>query len=87
VPYIVVFLNKADMGDDEELLELVAGGGAGDLLSSTNTGRRHPFVTRIGAQGAEGGRGVQETTILELDRAPSDSTSRARAPRDLDTAS
>ena len=41
VPYIVVFLNKADMVDDEELLELVELE-VRDLLSTYEfPGRRH----------------------------------------------
>ena len=58
VPYIVVFLNKADMVDDEELLELVEVE-VRELLSDVRLpGRRHPVRHRLGAQGARGRRGV-----------------------------
>src|SRR4026208_1293185 len=40
VPYIVVFLNKADMVDDEELLELVEGEGR-DLLHEDEVSGAH----------------------------------------------
>ena len=36
VPYMVVYLNKADMVDDEELLELVELGGAGSCCRRTS---------------------------------------------------
>ena len=48
VPYIVVFLNKADQVDDEELLELVEME-VRELLSSTSsrvTTRRSSWVRR-----------------------------------------
>ena len=59
VPYIVVFLNKADMVDDEELLELVEVE-VRDLLSEYDfPGDDIPFVIGLGAQGARGRRGAQ----------------------------
>ncbi len=56
VPYIVVFLNKVDMVDDEELLELVELE-VRELLTQVRVpGRRHPGDPRQRAQGARGGR-------------------------------
>ncbi len=52
VPYIVVFMNKADMVDDKELLELVEME-VRELLSQIRVpGRRHPDHHRFGAEGA-----------------------------------
>ena len=52
VPYIVVFLNKADMVDDAELLELVEME-VRELLSQVRVpGRRHPDHQGFGAPGA-----------------------------------
>ena len=59
VPYIVVFLNKADMVDDEELLELVEVEVRELLTELRLPGRRHPVHHRLGAQGARGRRGRQ----------------------------
>ena len=54
VPYIVVFLNKVDMVDDEELLDLVELE-VRELLDQVQLpGRRHPGHPRLGAQGARG---------------------------------
>ena len=51
VPYIVVALNKADMVDDPELLELVELE-VRELLSQVRLpGRRHPRRPGLGAQG------------------------------------
>ena len=59
VPYIVVFLNKADMVDDEELLELVEVE-VRELLSAVRLpGRRRPVRHRFGAEGAGRRRGVR----------------------------
>ena len=59
VPYIVVFLNKVDMVDDEELLELVEVE-VRDLLTEYDfPGDDVPVITRLGAQGARGRRGAQ----------------------------
>ena len=55
VPYIVVFLNKVDMVDDEELLEL---GGDGSSRASgllRVSGGRHADHHRQRAEGAAGG--------------------------------
>ena len=52
VPYIVVYMNKADMVDDEELLELVEMEVRELLDSYEFPGRRHPDRHRLGAQGA-----------------------------------
>ena len=52
VPYIVVFMNKADMVDDKELLELVEME-VRELLSRVQVPRRqHPDHHRFGAEGA-----------------------------------
>ena len=56
VPYIVVFLNKVDMVDDEELLDLVELE-VRELLSQVRLpGRRHPGHPRPRAEGARGRR-------------------------------
>ena len=58
VPYIVVALNKADMVDDEEILELVELE-VRELLSEYEfPGDDLPVVARLGAQGARGRQGV-----------------------------
>ena len=52
VPYIVVFLNKVDMVDDPELLELVELE-VRELLSEVRVpGRRHADHPGLGAEGA-----------------------------------
>ena len=52
VPAMVVFLNKVDMMDDEELLELVELE-LRELLSALRVpGRRHPDHPGLGAAGA-----------------------------------
>ena len=57
VPYIVVYLNKADMVDDEELLELVELE-VRDLLSAYEfPGDDTPIVTGSALQALEGGEG------------------------------
>ena len=54
VPYIVVFLNKADMVDDPELLDLVELE-VRELLSAYEfPGDDVPVVDRLGAEGARG---------------------------------
>ena len=54
VPYIVVFMNKADMVDDKELLELVEME-VRELLSIYKfPGRQDPDHHRLGAEGAGG---------------------------------
>ena len=56
VPYIVVFMNKADMVDDKELLELVEME-VRELLTVVQVPRRrHPDHHRLGAEGAGRGR-------------------------------
>ena len=58
VPYIVVALNKADMVDDEEILELVELE-VRELLSEYEfPGDDLPVVRGLGAQGARGRQGV-----------------------------
>ena len=52
VPYIVVFLNKVDMVDDAELLELVEMEVRELLIEVRVPRRRHPDHPRLGAQGA-----------------------------------
>ncbi len=65
VPYIVVFLNKADMVDDPELLELVEVE-IRDLLSEYEfPGDDIPFVTGSALKALEGDQ-EQEGKILEL---------------------
>ena len=69
VPYIVVFLNKVDMVDDEELLELVEMEVRELLSSSTSSPATTPDHPRFGAQGAqlEGKRGDPDADpIFEL---------------------
>src|SRR5213078_4225822 len=62
VPYIVVFLNKADMVDDPELLELVEVE-IRDLLSEYEfPGDDIPFITGSALEGDE----AEEAKILEL---------------------
>ena len=63
VPHIVVFLNKVDQVDDEELLELVELE-VRELLSTVRVpGRRHSDHQGIGAEGA--GERRRRTTIGE----------------------
>ena len=65
VPYIVVFLNKADMVDDEELLELVEVE-IRDLLSEYDfPGDDIPFITGSALKALEGDE-EYEAKILEL---------------------
>jgi elongation factor Tu len=65
VPYIVVFLNKADMVDDEELLELVELE-VRELLSSYDfPGDDIPFIIGSALQALEGDEGAK-AKILEL---------------------
>jgi elongation factor Tu len=65
VPYIVVFLNKADMVDDEELLELVEVE-VRDLLSEYDfPGDDIPFITGSALKALEGDE-ESEKRILEL---------------------
>ena len=56
VPYIVVALNKSDMVDDEELLELVELEVRELLVDPGVPGRRPAGRPRLGAQGARGRR-------------------------------
>jgi hypothetical protein len=55
VPYIVVYLNKADMVDDAELLELVELGGARFAVGVQVSWGQDPDHHRIGVKGAGGG--------------------------------
>src|SRR6201985_423363 len=65
VPYIVVFLNKADMVDDEELLELVEVE-VRDLLSEYDfPGDDIPFITGSALKALEGDE-AYKGKILEL---------------------
>src|ERR1700720_2186402 len=65
VPYIVVFLNKADMVDDEELLELVEVE-VRELLSAYDfPGDDIPFITGSALKALEGDEQYKEK-ILEL---------------------
>ncbi len=67
VPYIVVFLNKADMVDDEELLELVELE-IRELLSSYDfPGDDIPIIKGSALKGLEGDKGeLGEQAILKL---------------------
>jgi len=67
VPYIVVFLNKADMVDDEELLELVELE-VRELLSSYDfPGDDIPIIKGSALKGLEGDKGeLGEQAILAL---------------------
>ena len=67
VPYIVVFLNKADMVDDEELLELVELE-VRELLSSYDfPGDDIPIIKGSALKGLEGDKGeLGEEAILKL---------------------
>src|SRR6202049_748045 len=65
VPYIVVFLNKADMVDDEELLELVEVE-VRELLSEYDfPGDDIPFITGSALKALEGDE-AYKTKIVEL---------------------
>ncbi len=65
VPYIIVFLNKADMVDDPELLELVEVE-IRDLLSEYDfPGDDIPFITGSALKALEGDK-EQEQKVLEL---------------------
>jgi elongation factor Tu len=67
VPYIVVFLNKADMVDDDELLELVEVE-VRDLLSEYDfPGDDVPFVTGSALKALEGDEEYKQK-ILDLDK-------------------
>jgi elongation factor Tu len=71
VPYIVVFLNKADMVDDEELLELVEVE-VRELLSEYEfPGDDIPFITGSALKALEGDSEAEEK-ILELAQALDD---------------
>ena len=59
VPYVVVFLNKVDMVDDEELHRARRGGGPRPAQGVRVPGRRHPDHQGLGAEGAGGRRGGQ----------------------------
>src|SRR3979490_806800 len=54
VPYIVVYLNKADMVDDAELLELVELGGRDLLALSKFPGETPPIITGAALKALEG---------------------------------
>ena len=72
VPYIVVFLNKVDMVDDPELLELVEVE-VRELLSNYELpGRRRARDQGLGAEGARGRRGGEERRSCELTAALDD---------------
>ncbi len=65
VPYIVVFLNKADMVDDDELLEFVEAE-VRELLSEYDfPGEKVPFVTGSALKALEGDEAYKEK-IIEL---------------------
>jgi len=67
VPYIVVFLNKADMVDDEELLELVEMEVRELLCSYDFPGDDVPIIKGSALKGLEGDKGeLGEQAILKL---------------------
>jgi elongation factor Tu len=67
VPYIVVFLNKADMVDDEELLELVEMEVRELLCSYDFPGDDIPIIKGSALKGLEGDKGeLGEEAILKL---------------------
>src|SRR3954452_4703703 len=81
VPYMVVFLNKADMVDDEELLELVQEG-VKDLLNEYDfPGEEIPFVTGSALKALEGD---EEYTKKILELAEQLDTYIPQPERDLD---
>jgi len=57
VPYIVVYLNKADMVDDAELLELVEMRCASCSPSTSSAGDDTPIVTGSALKALEGDKG------------------------------
>ena len=61
VPYIVVFLNKVDMVDDPELLELVELEVRELLVQVQLPGRRGARHPRLGAEGARGAATTRPT--------------------------
>ncbi len=66
VPYIVVFLNKVDMVDDPELLDLVELEVRELLEGLRLSGRRHAGDPRFGGEGAATARRAAEEAIVEL---------------------
>ena len=77
VPYIVVFLNKVDMVDDEELLELVEVE-VRELLSEYDfPGDDIPFITGSALKALEGDEDVQAE---DRTSSPSSSTPTSRSP-------
>ena len=79
VPYLVVFLNKEDMVDDEELLELVEME-VRELLSSYDfPGDDIPIVTGSALKALEDPTGEWGDKIVELMRPGRRATSRSRS--------
>jgi elongation factor Tu len=76
VPYIVVFLNKADMVDDEELLELVEVE-VRELLSEYDFPATTSRSSRLGAAGASR---ATPSTRPRSSSSPSSSTRTSRSP-------
>jgi len=85
VPYIVVFLNKCDMVDDEELLELVEME-VRELLSSYDfPGDDIPVIKGSALKALEGDKGpLGEAAILELMKAVDDYIPTPERPVDKD---
>ena len=85
VPYIVVFLNKCDMVDDEELLELVEME-VRELLSSYDfPGDDIPVIKGSALKALEGDKGpLGEPAILELMQAVDDYIPTPERPVDKD---
>jgi elongation factor Tu len=66
VPYIIVFLNKCDMVDDAELLELVEME-VRELLQVRLPGRRHPIIKGSALLALEGDQSdIGEPSIFRL---------------------
>ena len=86
VPYIVVFLNKCDMVDDPELLDLVELEVRELLYVVRVPGRRHADDPRRGAQGADratgrAGRGVDRRAVRGAGHLHSDAGARRSTSR------
>ena len=80
VPYIIVYLNKADMVDDAELLELVEMEVRELLTKYEFPGEQDPHHHRFGAQGPGRGQGRHRRGLhLQAGRSPGQLHSAAQA--------
>ena len=66
VPSVIVFLNKCDLVDDEELLDLVELEVRELLTHIQVSGRRHAGHPRVGHEGDRGRQDSGSTTFLKL---------------------